>query len=87
VKSSEKIEISRILNYPNPFSTKTSFYFEHNQASGQVDVLIQIFSITGKVVKTIISSFYADGFRNQPIEWDGRDDLVINLLKAFISIN
>ncbi len=74
VKSSEKIEISRILNYPNPFSTKTSFYFEHNQASGQVDVLIQIFSITGKVVKTIISSFYADGFRNQPIEWDGRDD-------------
>lgn len=74
VKSSEKIEISRVLNYPNPFSTKTSFYFEHNQASGLVDVMIQIFSITGKVVKTITHSFYSDGFRNEPIEWNGKDE-------------
>ena len=74
VKSSEKIEISRVLNYPNPFSTKTSFYFEHNQASGLVDVMVQIFSITGKVVKTITRSFYSDGFRNEPIEWNGKDE-------------
>lgn len=74
VKSSANIELSRILNYPNPFSNKTAFYFEHNQPAQQIDVMIQIFSISGKLVKTIHKSFYAEGYRSIPIEWDGQDD-------------
>lgn len=74
VKSSANVELSHILNYPNPFSNKTSFYFEHNQPSNQIEAMIQIFSISGRLVKTIQSSFYAEGFRSTPIEWDGRDD-------------
>lgn len=74
VKPAESISLSHVLNYPNPFSTKTSFYFEHNQIATQMDVLIQIFTITGKVVKTIRTSFVSEGFRSIPIDWDGRDD-------------
>jgi len=65
--------ISRLFNYPNPFTTKTSFYFEHNQ-SGNLEVLIQIFTVSGKLVKTLQQDIFADNFKSEPIEWDGYDD-------------
>jgi len=74
VKPSENISLSHVLNYPNPFSTITSFYFEHNQISTPMDVLIQIFTLTGKVVKNIHTTFVSEGFRSIPISWDGRDE-------------
>ncbi len=74
VKNSEDITLQRVLNYPNPFTNKTSFYFEHNNPFTNLDVSIQIFSITGKVVKTIQTTIVTDGYRSTAIEWDGRDD-------------
>jgi flagellar hook assembly protein FlgD len=62
------------LNYPNPFTTRTEFFFEHNQACEVLDVRIQVFTISGKVVKTIDRVVYSEGFRSSPIEWDGKDD-------------
>jgi flagellar hook assembly protein FlgD len=37
-------------------------------------VSIQIFTISGKAVKTIQKSIGCDGFRSDGIEWDGKDD-------------
>jgi len=68
------LTIDRLLNYPNPFTTHTDFYFEHNQAGTDIDVLIQIFTVSGKLVKTIESSFLANGYRAGPYSWDGTDD-------------
>ena len=39
-----------------------------------MDVLITIYTISGKVVKTIEGTQATDGFRSDPIPWDGRDD-------------
>ena len=66
--------IDRVLNYPNPFTTFTEFYFEHNQSSEFLNVLIEIYTVSGKLVKTINTVSNTDGFRNEPIPWDGRDD-------------
>lgn len=74
VAPSAELALSHVLNYPNPFTTKTSFYFEHNQFSELLDVQIQIFTVSGKLVKTINTYVYTDGFRSQPIDWDGRDE-------------
>jgi len=81
VKSDEKLELARVLNYPNPFTTKTSFYFEHNQPMETFDVLIHIFTISGKLVKTInVPNLFLAGTNNHNDEalrhfrWDGRDD-------------
>ena len=68
-----------MLNYPNPFTTKTSFYFEHNQPCCYLEVMIQIFTISGKLIKTIETVVSTDGFRNEPIAWDGRDDFGDNI--------
>jgi len=66
--------ISEFLNYPNPFNNATDFYFQNNQANQLMDVTIEIFSITGKLVKRIEESFYNDGFRIGPINWDGKSE-------------
>ena len=74
VEEDSKVALSHLLNYPNPFTTNTSFIYEHNQACQQLDARVQIFTVSGKLVKTIESSFYATGFRGQDIPWDGKDD-------------
>ena len=74
VVEAQKLSIDRLLNYPNPFTTHTEFWFEHNQQGQDLDILIQIFTVSGKLIKTIEDSFTADGYRAGPYAWDGTDD-------------
>jgi hypothetical protein len=74
VAKSAELALTHVLNYPNPFTTKTSFYFEQNQCCQSLEVELQIFTISGKLVKSLNQFVYADGFRSSPIDWDGRDD-------------
>lgn len=74
VSQSAELALYHVLNYPNPFTTHTEFYFEHNQPCCDLNVQIQIFTISGKLVKTIDQNVLTDGFRAEPIAWDGLDD-------------
>ena len=74
VINEQDIEISHVLNYPNPFTTNTSFYFEHNQNCNYLDVSIQIYTVSGRVVKRINKRIHNEGFRSQGVAWDGTDD-------------
>lgn len=75
VKSDAGLWLSHVLNYPNPFTESTGFYFEHNQPFEDFDVSIQIFSPSGKLVKTLDYYFPGSGsYRVGPIHWDGLDD-------------
>lgn len=76
VASSSEIALRHVLNYPNPFSTHTSFMFEHNQAATPLNVKIDIFTITGKKVKTLETQLTTEGNLVYPeeITWDGRDE-------------
>ncbi|UKN03193.1 type IX secretion system sortase PorU [Paracrocinitomix mangrovi] len=66
--------ISHLLNYPNPFTTNTDFYFEHNQCCTPLDVKIEIFTVSGKLVKTLIENVNTIAYRSEGINWDGRDE-------------
>ncbi|MFL5765374.1 MAG: type IX secretion system sortase PorU [Bacteroidia bacterium] len=74
VARSAELALSHVLNYPNPFTSKTQFYFEQNQCCQVLDVQVQIFTISGKLVKNIDQFVHTEGFRSDPIDWDGRDD-------------
>lgn len=74
VASENKLTLSHILNYPNPFTTHTDFYFEQNQNGGIFDIQIQIYTISGKLLRTIHTTQTIEGNRCQGISWDGRDD-------------
>lgn len=78
-ESEKKLTVNRLLNWPNPFTNKTYVQFEHN-CDDILDVNVQIYTITGKIVRTLSTSITAEpflqGFRTprQAIEWDGKDD-------------
>ncbi|MEN9000795.1 MAG: type IX secretion system sortase PorU [Flavobacteriales bacterium] len=74
VVESAELAIEHVLNYPNPFTTRTQFFFEHNQTCEFLEVQIQVFTVSGKLVKTINEPVKTHGFRVDAIEWDGRDD-------------
>lgn len=75
----QNLIINKPLNWPNPFTSKTYVQFEHN-CDDMLDVNVQIYTITGRLVKTISSTVTAEpffqGYRTPrtAIEWDGLDD-------------
>ena len=73
----EELVINNVLNYPNPFVSYTEFWFNHN-SSDILDISVQIFTISGKLVKTINgqtnSGNKGSSSLSRDIVWDGRDD-------------
>jgi len=74
VAESAELAIDHVLNYPNPFTTSTAFYFDHNQPNTMLEVLVQIYTVSGRLIKTIDEFVITDGYRSEPIYWDGLDD-------------
>lgn len=74
VSESAELALTHVLNYPNPFTTRTQFYFEHNQCCQLLNVEIHIFTVSGKLVKKMSKYVHAEGYRSDPIEWNGRDE-------------
>ncbi len=74
VAENEDLALDHVLNYPNPFTTYTEFQFEHNRASQPLDIQVQIFTVSGKLVKTINTSRVPTGNRITGIAWNGLDD-------------
>lgn len=69
--------ISRVLNYPNPFSNQTCFQFDHTVIGQEVEALVQIYTVNGRLVKTISKNYpFSDGSVRQDdcIQWDGLDE-------------
>ena len=74
VAGDDKLKITRVLNYPNPFVNYTEFWFNHNRPFEPLEVQVQVFTVTGKVVWTKNQIINTDGFLSRDITWDGRDD-------------
>lgn len=74
VIKSRDIVLDKVYNYPNPFTTYTEFWFEHNQPGKPMYAQVQIFTVSGKLVKTLDQHILNDGFRATSITWDGLDE-------------
>ena len=71
-----KSMITNVLNYPNPFSTRTQFVFTLTGSEIPDYMKIQIMTITGKVVKEITKEQLGNihvGTNITDYYWDGRD--------------
>jgi len=84
VAKSAQLALSHVLNYPNPFTTYTEFWFEHNKPGEQLQVQIQVFTISGRLIKTINTDIITQGYRPDPgqwpdLQWDGKDDFGDNI--------
>ncbi|MCC2547494.1 type IX secretion system sortase PorU [Hymenobacter sp. BT175] len=78
--SSESLALKHVLNYPNPFSTSTTFHFDHNQSGQELEVQVQIFTVSGKLVRTLEANFPGSGshvpasVHDDKLTWNGRDE-------------
>ncbi|OUJ69335.1 type IX secretion system sortase PorU [Hymenobacter crusticola] len=74
VASDEKLALSHVLNYPNPFSTSTTFHFDHNHSGDDLEVQVQIFTVSGKLVRTLRTTAAGSSSHLAALSWDGRDE-------------
>jgi hypothetical protein len=74
VENNEELVLTRVLNYPNPFTTKTQFWFEHNRPGQDLQVKIEIFTVAGRIIKSLSHTINTEGTRSCEVEWDGRDE-------------
>ena len=71
-----KPSITEVLNYPNPFSTRTQFVFTLTGVEPPDEVLIRIMTISGSVVREIRSDELGPlqiGRNQTDFWWDGTD--------------
>lgn len=74
VVSDNNMLLENVLNYPNPFVNYTEFWFNHNKPNETLEVQVQIFTVSGKLVKTINQTVQSTGTLSRSITWDGLDD-------------
>jgi hypothetical protein len=74
VVKDQELKLEKVYNYPNPFTTRTTFMFEHNRPGDLLQVTIRIFSVSGKLVKSVYRTINTTGNRSFEIDWDGTDD-------------
>ncbi|MBN9294696.1 MAG: hypothetical protein J0G96_12030 [Flavobacteriia bacterium] len=69
--------ITHLMNYPNPFSTSTRFVFTLTGSEVPDDIIIQIMTVTGKVVREITENELGAiriGKNITEYAWDGKDE-------------
>jgi len=74
VVSDSGLVLENVLNYPNPFVNYTEFWFNHNKPNEPLEVQVQIFTISGKIIKTINQTIQTTGNVSRSINWNGLDD-------------
>lgn len=75
VVEGEPLTIFNVSNYPNPFtaSQSTAFQFSHNRLEEDLEVIVEIFDVWGRLLKRLSAEWEADS-ENEPMNWDGRDE-------------
>ena len=71
VHSADDFALLHVLNYPNPFSSFTTFTFQRN-TTDPIDVDVKIYSIAGRLIHDIKMQSIKDSFVQIP--WDGKDN-------------
>nr|WP_262901510.1 type IX secretion system sortase PorU [Flavihumibacter profundi] len=73
VKNSGKLVVESVLAWPNPSTGNVRFGINHNQGNELLQAVVELFSISGHMVKTIHGTIIGNGNRSY-IDWNGRDD-------------
>ncbi len=69
----EPFSISEMLVYPNPFDAQTQFSFRHNRAGDDLQITLEIYETTGKMVRQIERTLYVSAEKIENLRWDGTD--------------
>jgi hypothetical protein len=66
--------IRNVYNYPNPFSSNTTFTFQKNQQSGIFNVRVKVYTVAGRMIKELERINISEDENFVKLDWDGRDE-------------
>ncbi|NNC94633.1 MAG: type IX secretion system sortase PorU [Chitinophagales bacterium] len=87
VKPADEFVIEDVMNYPNPVFARTTFQFEHNMSSDNMDITVNVYSMDGSLVTTLKNSVENPGYRVNAMEWDGTTSRGTSLGKGIYLFN
>lgn len=82
VDRQDRLTVTKLMNFPNPFRDRTRFSFEHNQPGKELKLEVQIYDLSGRLIKRLSGPYQTSGTRNIQVEWDGRDESGRKIQKA-----
>ena len=73
VGSENKLNISNLVNYPNPFNEITNFKFDNGEIDQPLEIKLQVFDLRGNLVYSLDKTYEFSPAVIDDISWDGRD--------------
>ena len=70
ISEEKPFQISHLMNYPNPFTSKTNFSFEQNQPGESLQVSILIYNAAGMLVQKIQKNIPNAESKINEISWE-----------------
>jgi hypothetical protein len=72
VIAGEEIKLDFLYNFPNPFTDDTYFVFSHNQSNEMLEVIVEIYDLSGQFMHQFNTQNLSSGIQSTPIHWSGR---------------
>jgi len=73
VTESAGLLVEELFNFPNPFGMSTTFSFRHNMPFTDLGMVLQIYDLSGRIVRSIEKTINTPGNQSPPLQWDGKD--------------
>jgi hypothetical protein len=70
VRAQTEFELTEVMNYPNPFSDETNFYYRLTSSADRVK--IEIFTLAGRLIRALPNASRKAGI-NFSTTWDAKD--------------
>ena len=74
IPDSDGLILRDVYNYPNPFKESTDFTFQAQGVEGITAVKIKIYTINGRLIRTLDDELFPPQPGFNYYHWDGRDD-------------
>jgi hypothetical protein len=71
VEEDGQFVLTDLINYPNPFLFDTKITAGHNRPDSDLEIAINIYSLDGRIVRTITTKIQSTGYALPPVTWDG----------------
>jgi hypothetical protein len=73
VTDDNQLQLANVKNFPNPMHDNTRFELSHNWAGQNLDVVINIYSLSGALMKTIHRYYKEAPAVITDLQWNGSD--------------
>ncbi len=74
VTDPNKLNISSLLNYPNPFTESTTFSFRHNRAGEDLEISLDIINSSGERVRQFVAEVENSNSNVVLVNWTGETE-------------